>query len=60
MDLLQLYSHLPITIEKDQDGTYIVRCAALGFYTYGRSANEGLHNLDRIVEMCKSVEPKSP
>ena len=56
MNLLQLYNHLPITIEKDKDGIYTVNCAALGFYTYGRSAEEGLNNLDSVVEMCRAVE----
>jgi len=56
MELLQLYNHLPVTIEKDQDGIYTVGCAALGFYTYGKSAEEGIGNLDKAVEMCRAVE----
>lgn len=55
MELLQLYNHLPISVEKDDD-VYIVGCAALGFYTYGRSAEEGIGNLDKAVEMCRAVE----
>lgn len=56
MELLQLYKYLPITIEKGKDGIYTVGCAALGFYTYGKSAEEGLNNLDNVVEMCVAVE----
>lgn len=56
MELLQSYSHLPITIERDEDGIYTIGCAALGLYTYGKSAREGLNNLDRVVEMCRDVE----
>ena len=57
MELLQLYNHLPITIEKDKDGIYIVGCTALGFYTYGKSAEEGLNNLDKVVEICRAGRP---
>ena len=59
MELLQLYNHLPITIEKDEDGIYTVSCAALGFYTYGKSAEEGLNNLDNVVEMCRAIHIKA-
>ena len=55
MELLQLYNHLPVTVEKDKDGIYTVGCAALGFYTYGKSAEEGIGNLDKAVEMCRAV-----
>jgi len=53
---LRFCSDLPITIEKDKDDIYTVGCAALGFYTYGKSAEEGIGNLDKAVKMCRAVE----
>lgn len=52
---LRFYGDLPITIERDEEGIYTIGCTALGFYTYGKSAEEGIGNLDKAVEMCRAV-----
>jgi predicted RNase H-like HicB family nuclease len=45
--------HLPIVIEEDEDGVYIVSCPSLkGCHTYGKTIDEALANLREVVDLC--------
>jgi predicted RNase H-like HicB family nuclease len=45
--------HLPIIIEMDEDGYYIVSCPVLkGCHSYGESIDEALENIKEVIDMC--------
>jgi predicted RNase H-like HicB family nuclease len=45
--------HLPIIIEMDEDGYYIVSCPLFkGCHSYGETIDEALKNIMEVVEMC--------
>lgn len=45
--------HLPIIIEMDEDGYYIVSCPLFkGCHSYGATIDEALQNIREVVEMC--------
>jgi len=45
--------HLPIIIEMDEDGYYIVSCPLFkGCHSYGESIDEALENIKEVIEMC--------
>jgi len=45
--------HLPITIETDEDGYYIVSCPLFkGCHSYGETIDEALENIREVIEMC--------
>ncbi len=45
--------HLPIIIEIDEDGYYIVSCPLFkGCHTYGKTIDEALENIREVIEMC--------
>jgi predicted RNase H-like HicB family nuclease len=45
--------HLPIIIEMDEDGYYIVSCPLFkGCHTYGENVDEALKNISEVIEMC--------
>lgn len=45
--------HLPIIIEMDEDGYYIVSCPLFkGCHSYGETIDEALENIREVVEMC--------
>lgn len=51
--------HLPIVIEEDEDGVYIVSCPSLkGCHTYGKTIDEALANLREVINLC--VEETKP
>lgn len=44
--------HLPIIIEVDEDGVYIVSCPSLkGCHSYGHSIDEALSNIKEAIEL---------
>ncbi len=44
---------LPIIVEKDEDGFYVVECPLLkGCYTQGENLDEALKNIHEVIEMC--------
>lgn len=44
--------NLPIFIEKDEDGFYVVECPVLrGCYTQGRTLDEALKNIREVIEL---------
>jgi predicted RNase H-like HicB family nuclease len=45
--------HLPIIIEVDEDGYYIVSCPVFkGCHSYGETIDEALENIKEVIEMC--------
>lgn len=45
--------HLPIIIETDEDGMYIVSCPSLkGCHSYGKTIDEALKNIKEAIELC--------
>lgn len=45
--------HLPIIVEMDEDGYYIVSCPLFkGCQSYGETIDEALKNIREVIEMC--------
>jgi len=45
--------HLPIIIEQDEDGYYIVSCPSFkGCHSYGATVDEALANIREVIDMC--------
>ena len=43
---------LPLFIEKDEDGFYVVECPVLeGCYTQGKTIDEALQNIREVIEL---------
>ena len=52
---IMIYSklHLPVVVEKDEDGFFVVECPILkGCYTQGETLDEALKNIHKVMEMC--------
>ena len=48
---------LPLFVEKDEDGFYVVECPVLeGCYTQGKTIDEALKNIREVIELV--VEEK--
>lgn len=48
---------LPVIVEKDEDGFYVVECPLLkGCYTQGETLDEALKNIREVIEMCLEEE----
>ncbi|MFP3908583.1 MAG: type II toxin-antitoxin system HicB family antitoxin [Halobacteriota archaeon] len=44
---------LPIIVEVDEDGYYIVSCPVFrGCHSYGETVDEALENIKEVVDMC--------
>ena len=44
---------LPILIEQDEDGVFIVSCPTFkGCHSYGKTVEEGMENIKEVIEMC--------
>lgn len=44
---------LPVIIEKDEDGFYVVECPVFsGCYTQGKTLDEALKNIREVIELC--------
>jgi predicted RNase H-like HicB family nuclease len=49
--------HLPVFVEKDEDGFFVVECPLLkGCYTQGETLDEALKNIHEVIEMCLEEE----
>ena len=49
--------HLPILIEQDEDGYYIVSCPLFkGCHSYGKTVTEAMENIREVIEMCLEEE----
>jgi predicted RNase H-like HicB family nuclease len=45
--------HLPIIVEMDEDGYYIVSCPLFkGCHSYGETIDEAMENIKEVIEMC--------
>ena len=45
--------HLPIIIEIDEDGYYIVSCPLFkGCHSYGVTIDEAMANIREVIDMC--------
>lgn len=45
--------HLPILIEQDEYGIYIVSCPNFqGCHSYGKMVDEAIANIREVIEMC--------
>ncbi|MEA2033959.1 MAG: type II toxin-antitoxin system HicB family antitoxin [Euryarchaeota archaeon] len=45
--------HLPIIVEMDEDGYYIVSCPQFkGCHSYGETIDEALENIREVIDMC--------
>ncbi len=44
---------LPIIVEKDEDGFYVVECPIFsGCYTQGKTLDQALKNIREVIELC--------
>ncbi len=45
--------HLPVLVETDEDGMYIVSCPVFkGCHSYGNTIDEAMENIKEVIEMC--------
>lgn len=45
--------HLPVVVEVDEDGIFIVSCPLYkGCHSFGKNIEEALANLKEVAEMC--------
>ena len=45
--------HLPIIVEQDEDGFYIVSCPLFkGCHSYGETIEEAMENIKEVIELC--------
>ncbi|HBV01363.1 MAG TPA: hypothetical protein DEF00_03150 [Candidatus Taylorbacteria bacterium] len=50
---LDLKRKLPVLIEKDEDGFYVVECPVFsGCVTQGKTIDEALKNIREVIELC--------
>ncbi len=49
--------HLPLLIEQDEDGIFIVSCPQFkGCHSYGRTVDEAMQNIREVIDMCIEEE----
>jgi predicted RNase H-like HicB family nuclease len=52
--------HLPIIIEQDEEGYYIVSCPIYkGCHSYGETIDEAMEHLKEVIELCMNEEKVS-
>jgi len=45
--------HVPILIETDEDGIYIVSCPLFkGCHSYGKTIDEALSRIKEVIDIC--------
>ncbi len=48
---------LPVIIEKDEDGFYVVECPLFsGCYSQGKTIDEALKNIKEVIDLCLEEE----
>jgi len=51
--------HLPILIEQDEAGIFIVSCPSFrACHSYGKTTEDGLENIKEVIDMCLHEEQK--
>ncbi len=51
--------HLPLLIEEDEDGIFIISCPSFkGCHSYGKTIDEALINIREAIDLC--LEETSP
>ena len=49
--------HLPILLEQDEDGIYIVSCPSFkGCHSFGKTIEDAMKNIREVIEMCLQEE----
>lgn len=49
--------HLPLIIETDEDGVFIVSCPAFkACHSYGAKVDEAISNIKEVITMCMEEE----
>ncbi|MEY5040670.1 MAG: hypothetical protein RLZZ414_198 [Bacteroidota bacterium] len=49
--------HLPVLVETDEDGMYIVSCPVFkGCHSYGNTIEDAIENIKEVIEMCLEEE----
>ena len=44
---------LPVILEQDEDGYFIVSCPLFkGCHSYGKTVEEAMENIKEVIEMC--------
>lgn len=50
--------HLPVVVEIDEDGFFIVSCPLYkGCHSYGKTIDTALDNLKEVIAMCIEEQP---
>jgi predicted RNase H-like HicB family nuclease len=50
--------HLPVVVEIDEDGYFIVSCPTFkGCHSYGKAIDEAMDNLKEVIAMCVDEQP---
>lgn len=53
----QKSTRLPIVIEKDEDGFYVVECPILsGCYSQGKTLDEALQNIQEVIALLSEED----
>ena len=51
--------HVPVIVETDEDGVYIVSCPVFkGCHSYGKTIEEAIENIQEVIAMC--IEEEKP
>ena len=51
--------HLPVLIEQDEDGIYIVSWPSFqGCHSYAKTIDEALANIREVIDVCLEESPK--
>ncbi len=54
---MQKSIHLPILIEQDEDGIYIVSCTTFkGCHSFGKTIDEAMVNIKEVIVICMEEE----
>lgn len=50
-------TRLPLVVEKDADGLYVIECPILpGCYTQGKTLDEALKNIQEVIELLSEED----
>ncbi|HRY98598.1 MAG TPA: type II toxin-antitoxin system HicB family antitoxin [Bacteroidales bacterium] len=52
--------HLPVLVETDEDGIFIVSCPVFkGCHSYGKTIEEAIENIREVISLCLEEEMPS-